>query len=649
MRSAAEIRFRLVQEAANLWLAVTKPAPALDTEWPLPGLPPAAPVAAALRGSRFAASIERWAGVILQHRFPLLGIEIDTGDSIRWRRDYVNGRETGTRYFRFIPYLDFERVGDHKIIWELNRHQHLVAVAQALLFTGREDMLRELIRQWESWAGQNPFQRGINWASALEVAFRALSWIWVYHLVGDRMESAFRARFLTELFRHGCYLEWNLSVYFSPNTHLLGEAVALHALGALFPRFPRARRWRETGARIVEAELHRQVRADGAHFEQSSYYHVYALDFFLFHYVVAGKPAVIEGKLRRMAEYLDALLGPGRSLPQIGDDDGGRLFHPYGRHDRYGRATLATCGLLLNRRGWLRDSEDACEQAAWWLGPAALARKSDPPELPASRLFDAGGMASLCGGCVSVLVDAGGFGPFRAGHSHSDALSIVVRNGEEEILIDPGTYTYVGGADWREWFRGSAAHNTVRVDGRNQSVACGPFAWAGKPRVAIRQWTTSRTRDFLDAECAYFGTDLLHRRRVLYLKPDLIFVLDEIDGPNGPHRIEQFWHPGEVVALRAPACYRIGRDTSLVLDGAATVSLDEQGWRSRVFGSKIAAAVIVAVRECELPAAMGVALVLGGREAPWSVDLRGSELHLRGPRGVLVRFGEGGEPSVEVE
>ena len=67
------------------------------------------------------------------------------------------------------------------------------------------------------------------------------------------MPDALRARFLTALNRHGRYLELNLSVYFSPNTHLLGEAVALHALGVLFPSFPRAARWAETGGRIVEA------------------------------------------------------------------------------------------------------------------------------------------------------------------------------------------------------------------------------------------------------------------------------------------------------------------------------------------------------------------------------------------------------------
>jgi hypothetical protein len=192
--------------------------------------------------------VERVAGQILRHRFPIFGITVETGSAIDWRRDYLHGVSTGTPYFRRSPYLDFSRAGDHKVIWELNRHQHLPLLAQAFLLSGRREYLDEAFRQVESWLDANPFLRGINWASALEVAFRALSWAWLWHMAGSEMPEALRARFLTALERHGRYLERNLSVYFSPNTHLLGEAVALHALGVLFPAFPRRRAGRRPAA-----------------------------------------------------------------------------------------------------------------------------------------------------------------------------------------------------------------------------------------------------------------------------------------------------------------------------------------------------------------------------------------------------------------
>ena len=190
--------------------------------------------------------------------------------------------------------------------------------------------------------------------------------------------------FLNHLYRHGCHLEPNLSHYFSPNTHLLGEAVALHSLGLMFGE----KSWERTGGEVVEQQMQRQVRDDGSHFEQSSYYQLYAVDMFVFHALLrSDRPAWYRDRLARMAQYLYALVGKSRNLSFIGDDDGGRFFHPYGQHAEYACATLATCGAL----GLVNlpiEPEDLYPQAAWWLGIPALDR---PPadtaqELPSASL-----------------------------------------------------------------------------------------------------------------------------------------------------------------------------------------------------------------------------------------------------------------------
>ncbi len=93
-------------------------------------------MSAALLDTDFARQVIELATSIRAHRFALLGLAVDTGPEIHWRRDYERGIETGLDYFRFIPFLDARRAGDHKLIWELNRHQHLVTLAQAYLFTG---------------------------------------------------------------------------------------------------------------------------------------------------------------------------------------------------------------------------------------------------------------------------------------------------------------------------------------------------------------------------------------------------------------------------------------------------------------------------------------------------------------------------------
>lgn len=577
MRSAAEIAYRLRQEATNLAFLVQRPEPGTLLPDRLP-LPDPRDVAAAVRDTPYAGQVLEIAAEVRRHRFPLLGGTVDAGREIRWRRDWVSGKETGPDYFRLIPYLDASRAGDHKNIWELNRHQHLVLLAQAYLLGGGEENLDELYRQIESWEDANPFQRGINWASALEVAFRAMSWLWIFHLAGDRMPPGFRDRLLESLYRHGRHIENNLSFYFSPNTHLLGEVVALYALSGLFAEF------RALAEQVVAEQMDKQVRDDGSHFEQSTYYHVYALDMFLFRAAVGEVSDAYRAKLSRIAEYLHAIMGPRRTLACIGDDDGGRLFHPYGARERFGRATLATCGVLLDRPEWIGSRDDLYEQAVWWLGPHALALDGASAHYE-SRLFADAGVAVMVAGDRHVLIDAGPFGPWGSGHSHSDTLSIVASAGEREILIDPGTYTYVGEERWRNWFRGSGAHNTVRIDGADQAVAEGPFRWAGQPAVRVITWESTPEQDVLDAECSYRG--FTHRRRVRFVKPDWLHVTDEVSGPPGVHEIEQIWHPAS-----------LGAEAYLSVEGLIEPI---EGWRSRIFGVKEDSPAVRVRKRGELP------------------------------------------------
>ena len=535
VRTRKELIFRARQELANLALFarppqlpdfIDQPAP-LD----LPATPEYDPLPIAWK--------------IMQHRFPMLGIEIETGPRIEWRRDYVHGITTELKYFRLIPYLDFNRAGDHKIVWELNRHQHLVVLAQAFQ-TG------EIVSQLQSWFAANPYMRGINWTSALEVAFRVLSWAWVYSLAGHAMPQAFRRQFLNGIYQHGCYLEHNLSVYFSPNTHLLGEAVALHALGVLFPAFPKSHRWKSRGGEVVREALERQVREDGSHFEQSTYYHVYALDLFLLHQALGG--ALPEEKLACMKEYLAAIMGPRRVLPFLGDDDGGRLFHPYGDRGKFGRATLA-----------------------------------GPHQPAVSRLFPDAGIAVLIDDDLQIIADFGSFGEGSGGHSHSDTLSIVAFLGDEEILIDPGTYTYIAEPKMRDWFRGSAAHNTIRVDGLDQATAAGPFRWHDPP--------VCEARSLYEGICHYRG--ITHRRK-LTLENHRLTIEDHVEGPAGEHLVEQFWHPGEAMVRVSQHAFRIGTGSHLEIDPALEIAT-EDGWRSRALGEKSPSPYLRAHKRCVLP------------------------------------------------
>ena len=166
--------------------------------------------------------------------------------------------------------------------------------------------------------------------------------------------------------------------------------------------------------------------------------------------------------------------------------------------------------------------------------------------------------------------------------------------GDEEILIDAGTYTYVGDPKWRDWFRGSAAHNTIRIDEKDQARPAGPFRWLDKPVAALESWESDDDHDAVTATCQYNG--VTHRRRVLFDKSGRrVSIEDEVDGDTAEHGIEQFWHFGCSVSQVGATVWKIGSRTTLTTPDTLTCELTsagEHGWRSRVLGRKDPAMVL---------------------------------------------------------
>jgi hypothetical protein len=169
-----------------------------------------------------------------------------------------------------------------------------------------------------------------------------------------------------------------------------------------------------------------------------------------------------------------------------------------------------------------------------------------------------------------------------------------VWSGGEEILIDPGTYSYMD-PEWREIFRGTAAHNSIRIDGQDQAVSRGPFRWIDKADVRLIEFSSTPEREIAIAECSHHG--LTHRRTVQFSSQNEIFVVDELSGSASEHLIEQFWHVAATPRQVSPNAWAIGTHSVLTLAGAVC----EAGWRSNSFGSKEEAAYIVLRRRSTFP------------------------------------------------
>jgi hypothetical protein len=538
-------------------------------------------------------AIVEQAEAICRHHFALLGYRnLDYGAEIDWHRDVVHGKQAPRKPGFKIRYLDFEEAGDARITWELNRHQHLVTLAKAYRLTGDSKFASELFRQWEHWHRENPYPIGINWASSLEVGFRSLSWLWVYFLLEGSpvMPADFRPQWLQALGISGRHIERYLSTYFSPNTHLLGEGVALFFIGTLCPEIRHSERWKARGWEIVLREAERQVRADGFHFEQSLYYHVYALDSFVHAAVLASLndvaiPPEFDQALENMLHVL-CLLSRAGPPPQLGDDDGGRVFDGQRNQSQHMLDPLSTGTVLFGRGDFKHICGGLREETLWLLGEQGAAEFDRVPARDpewASAALENTGLHLMAGPetKAQLVIDAGPQGALTSGHGHADALGITANQNGRRLLIDCGTCEYVGSNSACDWLRSTPAHNTLTVDGLNQAESKGPFAWEKLPNVKAKTWVTGKSFDlFLGSHDGYCRLPhrVVHRRWVFSLKSRFWFIRDVAIG-EGAHRLGIAWHIG-------PDLLHGKKEKETFLDpegrGLLVIGLDDSRWSREV-------------------------------------------------------------------
>jgi len=532
------------------------------------------------------------AEAVCLRQFDILGYgKLDFGNPVKWNLDPINGRQVSPIHWSRIDPLDPEMVGDSKVIWELNRHQWLIDLGQAYQFTGEERYAEVFAAYIREWMEANPPGLGINWASSLEVAMRLISWCWALMLFrrSKTLTPALFVDMMAWLGSHASYIERYLSYYYSPNTHLTGEALGLYYAGLICPEFRGANRWRKLGKQILEDQIARQVYVDGVYFEQSTRYQHYTVEIYLHFLILAEKsnesiaPLVMQ-RVQQMLDFLLMVRQPDGALPQIGDADGGSLL-PFIRRkpDDY-RALFSTAAVFFKRPDYAWAARELAPETLWLLGTASAeiyeSLLPSPPLTSPSHMYPYGGYMVMRSGwgedAHQLVMDTGPLGcPYSSGHGHADLLSIQCSVFGQPYLVDPGTYCYTADARWRNYFRGTSAHNTVVVDGTSQAIPTGPFSWDRKVKATLRRWVATETSVLADADhAAYQGLSdpVSHRRRVLFVNSRYWVVVDDLDG-HAEHLLELAWQ-------FAPL------DVSLKPEGwVEAAGLHGQGLRLRTFSS----------------------------------------------------------------
>ncbi|HEU4647001.1 MAG TPA: alginate lyase family protein [Burkholderiales bacterium] len=528
------------------------------------GAPWVAPLPKDFDGSHYTAAAER----ILAGRWDVLSLEdCVLGFPPRWNRDPKTGRLAPLAYGKSIDYRDARSVGDIKHLWEINRHLELVTLAQAFHLSRDPRYAEGALALLDSWLEQCPYPRGVQWTSAHEAGVRLMNWAVAWTLLGEAA-APLRERWAACVYRHCHFVARNLSRHSSANNHLFGELTGLFVAAVTWPRWPESRRWRQLAHAGLEAQAVAQNGADGVNREQAFWYHHEVADMMLLALLVgrangAGFSVGFTRRLEAMLEFVAAVMDAGGHVPNVGDADDALMvrfsrepgFDPY-------RSLLATGAVLFERGDFKAAAARFCDKSRWLLGDAGQALFDAVPGAPARppRLAFADAGYYLLGADygtpreLKVLVDAGPLGYLSiAAHGHADALALTLSAGGREILVDPGTYAYHGERRWRDYFRGTSAHNTLRVDGADQSVPGGPFLWLEHARARCERFDAGVDHDvFEGVHDGYrrLADPVTHRRRVeLDKRAREILVRDTLECAR-EHDLELHWHLAEDCVAR---------------------------------------------------------------------------------------------------
>ena len=427
-------------------------------------------------------------------RFSFLGANWPgiTSDE-KWRLDPITGKSWPTdRYCFDISFRHEQALGDVKYVAELNRLQFLQPIA-ALAAANKDDALaRYCAEEIESWIDANPPFRGVNWLSGIELALRVASFLIVTGFIGDAaFTSGQRRKLRATLNAHGFWLKRYPSRFSSANNHLIAEAAALFLLGALAPDLPNAAAYKAYGASVLTAEAFKQIHDDGVGAEQSPTYTAFTLEWLLLCLHVGDEagcpfPETFRNRLALAAEHLCWITDDNGAQPRIGDDDEGRVIFSQMSLETHYVASVLGCVSASLKRPDLAPPIFAPHLRNILLGAPTVRGASAPAaSRNGLRSFGTGGYTVIRerkdGRNALLVFDHGPLGYLSiAAHGHADALAVWLHLDDQPVLVDAGTYLYHSGGKSRDRFRGSSAHNTLVINGEDQSAVAGPFNWSRK-------------------------------------------------------------------------------------------------------------------------------------------------------------------------
>lgn len=506
---------------------------------------------------------------------------IDFRTASDWHSTLESDQRWPKQYWWKIDIRSSDRIADVKWTWELSRHSYLVGLARSAA-SGDFVALRMLEERLSTWLDENPPELGVHWYSNLEIALRAVAWAQILVLVGHQLDAELRDKVAATL-RHGgrhMLAELPYTVSSMRNNHLLGDALGMLVIGGMFAMTREGRALRRVGNRIFNGQLRRQVLADGSMIEDSISYHRFVLEMLAVRLLLSSPEEKIRAALERAAQFMFRLGVAEGKVPQYGDWDEGRVLAiAENRCDLLGSARVA---LALAGTGAPAEWCDAHEEVAWYapLGEPVTAARAERDGHDVG-----GGIARAQRGLFTAWLKAGS----QRSHGHADLCSTPVLFDCEWLVGDPGTGTYNGPIEQRNYFRCSIAHNVLRVGGLDQLEPHRAFRWQHAARGVIGSpFQVGDSTLMWGAHDAYRRLDPARRAaRAVFVSEQLVVVADWVDGPKTSYAMSFPLHPS-VEWCDDDLVLATGRRVRLELPSEpsrrAGQAAPYDGWWSRTYG-----------------------------------------------------------------
>ena len=441
----------------------------------------------------------------------------------------------------------------------------------------------------ESWIDQVP----LDFLPSRVAGRRIQNWIYSHAFLVHPNSSFspdpdFYLKFLHSLFHQVHHLINNLD---KARNHRTLELCAIFWAAVVFPEFCDASHWLQFSIEALHHNIQEDLLADGVHCELSTEYHHLVLKNYLGVLRLAKAnqihlPALMLSQVQKALEFSLYVHKPDGFIPALSDADTG------------------------SSRDLLHQGYELFGTQAFLYG--ASQGKQGLPPTERSKGFPQSGYYIMRSGWGDqhdayqderyLIVDCGPLG--KGNHGHLDALNVEIAAYGRSLIVDPGRYTYdeSGENNWRAQFRGTAAHNTVMIDGKNQTAyrpGTSRYEIGGPEPLTDRIVFESQPDfDYLHAITRSAEYPVIHERKILFLRPDYWIIADLLIAKEA-HQYDLLFHLSSDAHNRLTTTLQ--QDTLTIQSPnlllaqphhpGQILSLGE-GWLAPTYGTKYVAPVI---------------------------------------------------------